>query len=66
MRRLPSYARLVTFLLLGFALVGLGALLKTQHTAVAPWLSIAGLAVQAVAGMMLVYRFAKGFDRGEE
>ena len=66
MRQLPSYARLVTFLLLGFALVGLGALLKLQHAAAAPWLSLAGLAVQAVAGMLLAYRFAKRFDRGEE
>ena len=66
MRRLPSYTRLFTVLLLGFALVGLGALLKTQHAAAAPWLSLAGLAVQAAAGMLLVYRFAKGFDRSEE
>ena len=66
MRQLPSYARLFTVLLLGFALVGLGALLKTKYAAVAPWLSLAGLAVQAVAGMLLVYRFAKRFDRGEE
>lgn len=66
MRELPSYTRLFIILLLGFALVGLGALLKTQNAPAAPWLSIVGLLVQAVAGMLLVYRFAKSFDRSGE
>jgi len=66
MRELPSYARLFTILLIGFALVGAGAMLKIQHVTVAPWLSMVGLLVQAVAGIMLVYKFAKRFDRSGE
>ncbi|MBO3271939.1 MULTISPECIES: GldL-related protein [Hymenobacter] len=59
MEQLPSYPRLFSFFAVGIALVLLGALLKTQHAQAASWLILAGLSVQAVAGMLLVYRFAK-------
>ncbi|MBC6612155.1 hypothetical protein H8B15_14600 [Hymenobacter sp. BT507] len=60
MEQLPSYPRLFSFFAVGIALVLLGALLKIQHVQVSSWLILAGLSVQAVAGMLLVYRFAKG------
>jgi len=61
MEQLPSYPRLFSFFAVGIALVLVGALLKIQqHPQAASWLMLAGLAVQAVAGMLLVYKFAKG------
>jgi len=59
MEQLPSYPRLFSYFIVGIALVLLGALLKIQHITAASWLMLAGLSVQAVAGMLLVYRFAK-------
>lgn len=59
MEQLPSYPRLFSFFAVGIVLVLLGALLKIQHITAASWLMLAGLLVQAVAGMLLVYRFAK-------
>lgn len=59
MEQLPSYPRLLSFFAIGLALVVLGALLKIQHIAAASWLMLAGLSVEAVAGMVLVYKFAK-------
>lgn len=59
MEQLPSYPRLFSFFAAGIALVVLGALLKGQYMQATSWLMLAGLAVQAVAGMLLVYRFAK-------
>ncbi|UOR05918.1 hypothetical protein MUN82_02175 [Hymenobacter aerilatus] len=59
MNELPSYPRLFTFFFAGVAFVLLGALLKIQHAQAASWLMLVGLSVQAVAGTLLVYRFAK-------
>ena len=60
MEKFPSYQRLFLFLLVGIALVVVGGLLKRQNVGGAGLFALAGLAVQAIAMIMMVYRYAKG------
>ena len=63
MEKFPSYSRLFVVLLAGLALVLLGGFLKRQNSESAGLLVLFGLAVQAVAMIMMVYRFAKGLNK---
>jgi hypothetical protein len=63
MEKFPSYSRLFVFLLVGLALVLIGGFLKKQQTESAGLFVLAGLAIQAVAMIMMVYRFAKGLNK---
>jgi hypothetical protein len=63
MEKFPSYQRLFVFLLVGIALVVVGGLLKRQHISGSGLFALAGLAVQAIAMIMMVYKYAKGLSR---
>lgn len=63
MEKFPSYQRLFVFLLLGIALVVVGGLLKRQNISGSGLFALIGLAIQAIAMMMMVYRYAKGLSR---
>jgi len=63
MEKYPSYQRLFIILLVGIAFVVVGGLLKRQNVGGAGLFALLGLAVQAVAMIMMVYRYAKGLKQ---
>ncbi|GGF19141.1 hypothetical protein [Hymenobacter cavernae] len=60
MEKFPSYQRLFLILLAGIALVVVGGLLKRQNVGGSGLFALVGLAIQAVAMIMMVYKYAKG------
>jgi positive regulator of sigma E activity len=60
-----SYRTLFIVLLVGMAIVLLAGFLKSNHMAGADIVVILGLAVQAVAGVMMVWKFASRLDKSE-
>lgn len=61
-----SYRVLFLILFVGLGLVLLSGFLKTQQVALAPWLTLVGLGVQFIAGVLLLWKFASGFDKKDE
>ncbi|SNC67058.1 hypothetical protein SAMN06265337_1821 [Hymenobacter gelipurpurascens] len=60
-----SYRALFLALLAGIVIVVLAGLLKMNQMAGADVLVIIGLAVQAVAGIMMIWKFASRLDKSE-
>jgi positive regulator of sigma E activity len=60
-----SYRTLFLVLLAGMAVVLLAGWLKSEQLAGADVLVLVGLAVQAVAGIMMVWKFASRLDKSE-
>jgi DNA-binding transcriptional LysR family regulator len=60
-----SYRTLFIVLLAGMGIVLLAGFLKSNHMAGADIVVILGLAIQAVAGIMMVWKFASRLDKSE-
>ncbi|MBO0357299.1 hypothetical protein J0X19_05030 [Hymenobacter sp. BT186] len=60
-----SYRLLITLLLIGMAFVLMAAFFKMQHYPGSDWLIRAGLFVQFVAGVLVVWKFANRLDKRE-
>jgi hypothetical protein len=60
-----SYRTLFIVLLAGMAIVLLAGFLKTNNMAGADIVVILGLGIQAVAGIMMVWKFASRLDKSE-
>lgn len=60
-----SYRLLITLLLVGVALVLMAAFFKMQHYPGSDRLVLLGLAIQFVAGVLVVWKFANRLDKRE-
>ncbi|UOQ67426.1 hypothetical protein [Hymenobacter volaticus] len=60
-----SYRLLITLLLIGVALVLTAAVFKTQHYPGSDYLILVGLAIQFVAGVLVVWKFANRLGNKE-
>ncbi|QJX47753.1 hypothetical protein HMJ29_12695 [Hymenobacter taeanensis] len=60
-----SYRTLFLVLLAGMAIVLLAGFLKSNNMAGADIVVILGLGIQAVAGIMMVWKFASRLDKSE-